>query len=217
MDMETIKMRLILLAVVTWIFAGCVATPSGGSSRRGQQAPAEALNTDKNEVEKENKVILVDEKNDEEILDKIQKQEEASTDCYKAEPEICAIEKEVLALTNQLRAQQGRTPLVLSPELSWSAREWSVQMGKSGFISHIGFPNSRLRDYQAEFGKSARMSAENVAMNHTNETSAANSFFNMWKNSPGHRRNMLGNSRTIGIGLAKNSRGGWYATQIFGQ
>ena len=126
------------------------------------------------------------------------------------------MEKEVFELTNQLRQQQGKQPLILSPEMSWAAREWSIDMGKGGGISHRGFPNSRMSDYQKEFGKSANMNAENVAMNYTDESNAASSFYDMWKNSSGHRRNMLGNSRTIGIGLAKNSRGGWYATQIFG-
>ena len=217
--MEMLNTRLSLFAAVVLVLSGCMATPSGGNNRRGQQSAAEVVDNDKDE-DKDDRVILDDEKNDdEEIEDKEEDKEEElkPADCYKAEPEICAMEKEVFELTNKLREEQGKSPLELSPEMSWAAREWSIQMGKSGFISHMGFPGSRMRDYESEFGKDANMNAENVAMNYTSEASAAASFYDMWKNSSGHRRNMLGNSRTIGIGLAKNSRGGWYATQIFGQ
>jgi len=224
--MEKLITRMGLFTVVTTLLSGCIANPSGGKSQRGQHAPAETVDTDKNDEDKNDEdkkdegIILDDEKKDDEFEDAADDEnieDEKPTDCYKAEPEICAMEREVFDLTNQLRTQQGKAPLKLSPEMSWAAREWSIQMGKSGFISHMGFPGGRMRDYKEEFGSSASMNAENVAMNYTSAASAANSFYNMWKNSSGHRRNMLGNSRTIGIGISKNSRGGWYATQIFGQ
>jgi uncharacterized protein YkwD len=226
--MEMMNIRLSLFAAVALVLSGCSASPSGGNNRRGQQSAAEVVDKDKDKNKKDEKVepvILDDDKKDtdsednkdDDKKDEDKEDEVKPTDCYKAEPKICAMEKEVFELTNKLRQQQGRDPLVLDSEMSWAARQWSIQMGKSGFISHMGFPGSRMRDYQSEFGKAANMNAENVAMNYTSDTSAASSFYDMWKNSPGHRRNMLGNSRTIGIGLAKNSRGGWYATQIFGQ
>ncbi len=219
-----INNRISLSAILALLLSGCIATPSGGNSRRGQHSGAAVVDNDR-EKEKNDKVdgvILDDEKeSDEDKEDKEDKEEDKEKvkpkNCYKAEPEICAMEKEVFELTNKLRKQQGKAPLKLSPEMSWAAREWSIQMGKSGFISHAGFPGSRMRDYESEFGKDANMNAENVAMNYTSESSAAASFYNMWKDSSGHRQNMLGNSRVIGIGLAKNSSGGWYATQIFGQ
>lgn len=40
-------------------------------------------------------------------------------------------------------------------------------------------------------------------------------FFNAWKNSAGHNRNMLrGDAHCIGIGIVKDSSGTWWATQI---
>ena len=62
--METMNVRLSLFAAVTLMMSGCMATPSGGNSRRGQQAPAEVVDSDKKEKEKKDFVILDDEKKD---------------------------------------------------------------------------------------------------------------------------------------------------------
>ncbi len=37
----------------------------------------------------------------------------------------------------------------------------------------------------------------------------------IWKNSKGHRENLLGNYKYIGIGTARNRRGVIYYTQLF--
>ena len=54
--------------------------------------------------------------------------------------------------------------------------------------------------------------AENVAYGATNGKEVVK----MWKNSPGHRRNMLGRYKFIGIGTAKDKRGRIFYTQVFG-
>ena len=63
--METLKVRLSLFAAVGLLLAGCMAIPSGGN-RRGQQAPAEAVDTEKKDPvkEKEDGVILDEDKKD---------------------------------------------------------------------------------------------------------------------------------------------------------
>jgi uncharacterized protein YkwD len=38
----------------------------------------------------------------------------------------------------------------------------------------------------------------------------------LWKNSPGHRRNMLGNFKYIGIGIARDRQGRIFYTEVFG-
>lgn len=53
--------------------------------------------------------------------------------------------------------------------------------------------------------------AENVAYGASNAKEA----FTIWKNSSGHRKNMLGKYRYIGIGTAKNKKGVIYYTEIF--
>ncbi|MGN6542438.1 MAG: CAP domain-containing protein, partial [Ginsengibacter sp.] len=37
----------------------------------------------------------------------------------------------------------------------------------------------------------------------------------MWKSSPGHRQNLLGRFKYIGVGIAKNRNGRIYYTQVF--
>jgi uncharacterized protein YkwD len=53
--------------------------------------------------------------------------------------------------------------------------------------------------------------AENVAYGASNAKEA----FTIWKNSSGHRKNMLGNYKYVGIGTARNKRGVIYYTEIF--
>jgi uncharacterized protein YkwD len=53
--------------------------------------------------------------------------------------------------------------------------------------------------------------AENVAYGATTGKEVVND----WKNSPPHRKNMLGRYKYIGIGIAKDRRGRIYYTQIF--
>jgi uncharacterized protein YkwD len=199
---------------------GCMQPSKGESSRRsGAVGTEKDKKTDpKKKDDKKSDVILEDgpqEDADDDQKDDDKKDE--NTDCYKADQSICDMEREIWTLTNELRQQNGLQPLKLSPEMSWAARQWSDRMGDMGSISHAGFPGSRERDYQKEFGSSAGMSAENVAMTFTGASDVAREFYEMWENSSGHRANMLSRNGTIGIGVSQNSRGGWYATQIFGR
>jgi len=144
-----------------------------------------------------------------------------SEPCYKAEPEICQIELEIVRLTNIYRAQSSRPAQTHAPKISYVSRIWSAAQGRRGSIGHEGFPSQRQRDYIAEFGSmgTARLSAENVAMFggfSSDPNAVAKRFTDMWWNSPGHRRNMLGNFSAIGVGVSRDARGTWYATQIFG-
>jgi uncharacterized protein YkwD len=58
--------------------------------------------------------------------------------------------------------------------------------------------------------------AENVAMNYGSKNPATTAM-NGWKKSPGHNKNMLGNYTQIGVGVARNSQGKVYLTQLFGR
>ncbi|MEY4630170.1 MAG: hypothetical protein RIQ81_290 [Pseudomonadota bacterium] len=143
-------------------------------------------------------------------------------DCYKADTEICAIEKKILELTNQYRARSGLPALTLAPKISFAARDWSQSMASRGGIGHAGFPSARRSALASEFGaaQSFSLSAENVAMFSYGRRSVdqvAQEFAVMWWNSAGHRRNMLGNYPMLGVGVVKTSRGAYYATQIFGR
>lgn len=143
--------------------------------------------------------------------------------CYKADARICKIEAEILRLTNAERAaptglfRRKMEPLKAAPKMSWVARDWSVKQGRRANIGHDGFPNQRDSVFQSEFsGARAQIAAENVAMTGAgSEADVAQQFFDMWRHSPGHYANMMGNYAAMGVGVAQGSDG-WYATEIFG-
>jgi uncharacterized protein YkwD len=138
--------------------------------------------------------------------------------CYKAGEPICGIEREIFRRVNELRAKQGKPAFKYSRKLGFVSRDWSSAQARRGSIGHGGFPESRNAKYRSEFSSSSsRIRAENVAMaSGGSAEAAASTLFQMWADSPGHRRNMLGNFGALGIGIAQDE-GGWYGTQLFGE
>ncbi len=117
--------------------------------------------------------------------------------------------KDVLKQTNKFRKSEGLEELEMKDKFNDIAKKHSEDMasGRRSF-GHAGF-NQRSN----EVGKIYKYSSisENVAYGANDAKEAVD----MWKNSPGHRANMLGNYKYIGIGIAKNSQGILYYTQIF--
>jgi uncharacterized protein YkwD len=138
--------------------------------------------------------------------------------CYKAGDPICGIEREIFRRVNELRAKEGKPLFKYSSKLGFVSRDWSSDQARRGAIGHDGFPGNRNAKYTSEFpGSRSRIRAENVAMAGGGPAAAAAStLFQMWADSPGHRRNMLGNFGALGIGIAQGERG-WYGTQLFGE
>jgi uncharacterized protein YkwD len=113
---------------------------------------------------------------------------------------------------NEFRRSQGLKPLELNPIISVQARAHSSRMAGTGeSISHRGF-DLRMK----EIGKKLafRTAAENVATNFGYEDPGSRAVEG-WKNSPGHRKNMLGDFTLTGIGVARSRQGAYYYTQIF--
>jgi len=140
--------------------------------------------------------------------------------CYKANTETCAIENLIFNKTNAYRLSRGLQPLKFGYRMGFAARDWSSQQANRGGISHSGFPSARNRVLVAEFGPNVPVdvSGENVAWTgYSSGTveSVASDFAEMWWGSSGHRRNMLGDYESLGVGVFHGGRG-WYATQIFG-
>ena len=118
------------------------------------------------------------------------------------------IHKEV----NEFRRSQGLKPLELNPIISAQARAHCGQMARSGeSISHRGF-DLRMK----EIGKKLAFptAAENVATNFGYENPGSRAVEG-WRNSPGHRKNMLGDFTLTGMGVARSRQGAHYYTQIF--
>lgn len=120
------------------------------------------------------------------------------------------IVQDVLSQTNQFRKSKGKPGLIMREELNAIAQKHSEDMagGKIAF-GHGGFEN---RNAQASKKlRPIRSFAENVAYG----APSGKAVVGMWKNSSGHRRNMLGNYKYIGIGIAKDRKGRLFYTQVF--
>lgn len=125
---------------------------------------------------------------------------------------LAAMEKSVHRQINQYRRTQGLPPLKLDSRISAIAREHSQKMARKQVpFGHNG-SGSRYRKI-SQFIR-YRGVAENVAYN-MGYRNPGKSAVEGWIESPGHHRNMVGKYQVTGIGVAKNSRGEVYFTQVF--
>lgn len=121
------------------------------------------------------------------------------------------LSEDVLKYTNQYRKSKGLKTLEMRDDLNAIARKHSEDMasGRTSF-GHNGY-NQRVAKIKKTVKPYDGFVAENVAYGASNGKEA----FDFWKRSSGHRKNMLGNYRYIGIGTARNKKGIIYYTQIF--
>jgi len=116
------------------------------------------------------------------------------------EPEIKKFsteQEEMLRLINAFRAKEDKklVQLELNEELCGVAQEHTDWMEKKKALSHKGFD-----DRANQYG----LIAENVAMGDRDSVG----IFEMWRNSKGHRINMLSNGKELGVGY----KDGWWTT-----
>ncbi|WP_245427141.1 CAP domain-containing protein [Mesorhizobium sp. YM1C-6-2] len=91
---------------------------------------------------------------------------------------------QTLALINSYRKSRGLSPLVPNGTLQALARQHSRYQATRNRLSHDGF---RQRSAAARAAGISIVCAENVGQKYR----SAQSLFAGWKNSPGHRRNLL--------------------------
>ncbi len=121
-------------------------------------------------------------------------------------------EQGVLDGTNAERKVAGLAPLKANPKLFEAARGHSANMAKQNKLDHKlddKFAADRVKATGYRFAKCG----ENVAWNSPTPAEVVK----LWMNSPGHKENLLRKDFTeIGIGVATNSKGERYWTQVFG-
>lgn len=130
-------------------------------------------------------------------------------------------EQQVIALTNQDRAQNNLPPLRLNRDLTAAAR-WmsqdSVVNEAAGYCNHKGSDGSMPGDRDKRFGYNGVAGYENVYCGFSDPNSVVSAWFNETPPNDGHRLNILNPSlREIGVGYyydANTGRG--YVTQDFG-
>lgn len=120
---------------------------------------------------------------------------------------------EVAAATNSERSKNGgRTQLQYDDALAAIAQAHSEDMARRGYFDH-DTPEGISPFQRARNAKYPRFaSAENIAKT---GTSSAQQVVTLWMNSPGHRANILGDHKYVGIGVAKDVQGLYLWTQMF--
>jgi len=126
---------------------------------------------------------------------------------------------QVLALTNQFRAQNGLAALKANLELNAAAQGHSEDMANQDYFDHTGKDGSLPWDRAKVVGYEAQTMGENIAAGQTTPESVVQG----WINSAGHRANLLNaNFTELGVGYfyLENDTGSVnysrYWTQLFG-
>lgn len=142
---------------------------------------------------------------------RITRQTASAPDRQTGDESLRRMEAEVLDLVNTHRRKLGLQALQPDSNLTMLARQHSQNMA-SGRVSfgHDGF-SARSKTYGKTVGVFVGGMAENVAYNSEN----AGAVMENWLKSAGHRTNIEGDYKFIGIGIARNPSGNLYFTQIF--
>lgn len=143
--------------------------------------------------------------------------------CYKnggVPDDVCKIALSIFRRTNEKRAGEGKPALKHHAGWHHVATQWAKAQAEAGKIGHNGFPDDRWRVYEAEFGNDGMpdLAAENVGVvkvPDADDEGIAATLADGWYNSPGHRKNMVGDYEYLGVGIVKTNDDKYYATQLF--
>ena len=123
-----------------------------------------------------------------------------------------AYQQQVLDLVNTERTKRGLSPLTLDSNLSSVATKKSQDMASKHYFSHTSPTYGSPFDMMEQFGISYRSAGENIAKGQKTPQEVVTA----WMNSEGHRKNILSSNFTkLGVGIAKDSNGTIYWTQMF--
>jgi uncharacterized protein YkwD len=109
------------------------------------------------------------------------------------------IQNEFLALVNDERASLGKAPLVANLQLETAAYMHSKDMGDNDYFSHTSLDGRTFSQRITAAGYMYVAAAENIAM--SSGASSASRVYDMWKNSSGHYKNMIGDYVNAGLGI----------------
>jgi uncharacterized protein YkwD len=137
-------------------------------------------------------------------------------------PDLARAEEAIFRLTNEFRKEQGQTPLKWNKALDGAAAYFAAYMARTDKFGHTTDGNEPTERMTA-YGYDSCVDAENIA--HQRERrgvstgALAQKFFEIWRDSPPHRENMLAPDLTeIGIAIGYSPASNrYYAVQNFGR
>jgi len=142
------------------------------------------------------------------IVDSISTQ---SADTKTSDPQILSVSEAFMELINDHRRSLGLNPLISDSSMDEIATKHSEDMASHLIpFGHLGF-SLRCSEARSALG-GGNLCAENVAEGQD----SAQSVYNAWMNSPGHRAN-IENIRVThsGFGFKQDLKGTYYWTHIF--
>jgi uncharacterized protein YkwD len=119
-----------------------------------------------------------------------------------------AVEYRLVSLINKARTSRGLRALTVAPGTTDLARDWSMNQARRNLLYHNP---SLVAGVESHGSRDWGRVAENVGRGW-----GADSLFNAYMNSPGHRANILDSGmRYIGMGWVERPDGSGYNTQVF--
>ena len=124
-------------------------------------------------------------------------------------------ERRIFDAINRERERRGVNKLRWSEKLAEAAREHSRNMAQEGFFAHEDPRRGDLGNRLRQSGISYTACAENIYTQSGGRDVVA-SACRAWMQSSGHKKNILSmRYERSAIGVARNSAGVFFATQIF--
>lgn len=137
-------------------------------------------------------------------------------------PDLNEVEQQIVERTNAFRKEQDRESVKVDQTLTQTANEFAQFMARTDKYGHHADGRSPSERAKSQ-GYEMCMISENIAYQFKTTGFAteelAKAFVTGWKNSPGHRKNMLEKHVTeTGVGVAQSeSTGVFYAVQMSGR
>jgi uncharacterized protein YkwD len=157
---------------------------------------------------------------DEEEREKIEAPE--VPDASGKRPDLAAVACAITDRTNAFRKKEGRGPVKADPELTAAAKYFADYMAKNDEYGHTA-DGKRPADRAKDHGYAYCIVLENIAYAFDSRGFEAeeltDNFFTGWRESPGHRKNMLDPDVTeTGVAVSRSEKTGYYyAVQMFGR
>ena len=138
------------------------------------------------------------------------------------EPDLGEAAQAIVVGTNALRREHGLDRVEVAPRLAETARDFATFLARTDLFDHTAdgrHPEDRAKSHGYDYC----LVSENIAYEFHSRGFAtaelARAFVEGWRNSRGHRRNMLDRDATeTGVALARSSRTGrYYGVQMFGR
>ncbi|MBX9579640.1 MAG: CAP domain-containing protein [Gemmataceae bacterium] len=137
-------------------------------------------------------------------------------------PDLAKVAEKIIDQTNEFRKKEGREPVKANAKLADTAKSFTAFMAEKDLYGHTA-DGTGPADRAKKHGYDYCLVLENIAYAFDSRgfdaDPLAEKFFTGWKESPGHRRNMLDPDVTeTAVAVARSeATGHYYAVQMFGR